>query len=106
MSYIHPEIAKFWKGHDCFILPYCGDNALIWGIEEELRQYGCVECFSYRVDNHRRVARVAFVQPAYKVDGDMLDEISNPIYITTYYFDDNKYSEQEALRIIKLKAFI
>jgi hypothetical protein len=84
MSYIHQEIKKFWEdlGYnvDCDVLVGPGsaelDGYIYWTAE---------------IPNETMREMIAIT-------------LGNGTNI--YYFDGNKYAEQEALRIIKLKAFL
>jgi hypothetical protein len=78
---LHPDIRKFWEDQGCtlhqhiFFEPSLDSDAKIWWMIEK---------------DHTLTALIAIT-------------LRNGTNL--YYFDGNKYTEEEALRIIKLKAF-
>lgn len=80
---LHPDIRKFWEQQATSIMK---GNIGVYAIEDTMNW------------TNRRVLTVCYFDLS-KAD---IDDYSR----ATYYYNDNKYTEAEMLRVIKLKAFV
>ena len=85
---IHPEIERFWEeaGYNLF----CKITTASRSWEDELLQHGFVRWY-VKKDNTQQAAASVFNLPA---------------PITDYFYEGKIYSEQQMLRLVRLKAFM